>query len=86
MEYVALYGPYKAMRTFQTYVLYSVILGIAVGVSQLRGRRRPTSWWRARLSNGFVLLFFAVLLVFNDPKRTVGVDVYARYVFSLFGA
>ena len=84
MEYVALYGPYKAMVTFQTYVIYSVVLGLAVGGSQLLGRRKQTSWWRARLSNLFVLLFFAVLLVFNDPKRTVGAGVYARYALSLF--
>ncbi|HEY2745630.1 MAG TPA: hypothetical protein VGL86_13440 [Polyangia bacterium] len=86
MEYVALYGPYKAMVTFQTYVLYSVVLGVGVGVSQLRGRRRARSWWRARLANLFVLGFFAVLLVFNDPKRTIGADVYVRWVLGLFGA
>lgn len=83
MHYVALLGPWHALTSFDGYLLYCAVLGTAVGLSQLRGARPPSTFLSRLGARAFVFTFFAVLLVFDDPKRTVGLSPYLHFLRRL---
>jgi hypothetical protein len=86
MQYVASLGPWRAAVAFRAYILYGAILGVAVGVSQLgmrRARRTPLSTWGRLLANARVILFYVVVLIFDDPSRDVPLSAYFQYLLGL---
>jgi hypothetical protein len=87
-------GLWGGLVAYQPYALYALILGAAIGLSQLRekknrGRDDPPRW-RKVLAVAGVLAFYCVLGVFDEPTlfpdggnpRTMA--LYADYFVSLF--
>jgi hypothetical protein len=86
LKFVAELGPWRAALAFRTYLLYSGLLGVAVASSQLMGRARPSralSPPRRLFAHAHVILFYAVILIFNDPDRNMDLAVYLRYLAHL---
>ncbi|MBF0502284.1 MAG: hypothetical protein HQM09_19240 [Candidatus Riflebacteria bacterium] len=76
-------GLWNALAGFQTYLLYCVILGTAIGVSQLRSIGRPPQN-RGFLSTVFVLFFYCLIMVLDDPLRSWSIIDYCSFIINLF--
>lgn len=76
-------GFWNALIGFQVYILYSLILGISIGISQLRAMNTP-SQGRSIFSTLFVLLFYCLLMVLDDPIRSRTIADYAKFMLYLF--
>jgi hypothetical protein len=64
-------GLWRSLVSFQSYAVYCVILGLAVGLSQLRQTRRrsrPTGLV-AVLASARVCLFYCLLIPLDHPAR-----------------
>ncbi|MBZ5634716.1 MAG: hypothetical protein LAO55_16460 [Acidobacteriia bacterium] len=86
---VAQMGLWRALVGFQVYSFYSTVLGLGIGISQLRGHggqraRGDASRWRRALATVGVLLFFCLLEVFDQEGRSVGLGRYGRFFLRLF--
>jgi hypothetical protein len=88
-------GLWGGLVAYQPYALYALILGTAIGLSQLRlkkkdQRRNDPPRWRKVLAVAGVLTFYCLLGVFDQPTifpdegnpRTIA--LYADYFVSLF--
>ena len=88
-RFVADMGLWPALVGFQVYTVYATILGLAIGISQLRdpGRDRPGSdarTWRRVLASAGVLSFFCLLEIFDQEGRSYGLGVYWSFLLRLF--
>ncbi|MGB2671348.1 MAG: hypothetical protein WCD34_15900 [Candidatus Acidiferrum sp.] len=85
-EPIAKLGFWKAILAYQPYLFYCLVLGVAIGLSQLRKRKPPAPGWvRGRLVPSFVVAFFYCLLhVFSDTSRTVPIQEHFRFLAHLF--
>jgi hypothetical protein len=88
-EYVAAMGLWGALAGFRVYAFYAAVLGIGIGISQLRSHARggapeETRWWRRGLATAGVLLFFSVLEIFDQEGRSLGLGSCFRFLLGLF--
>ena len=76
-------GLWRALVGFQVYLAYSLILGIGIGVSQLRGQdgRARGGRFTGPLC---VLTFYCLLMVLDDPHRGWTVRDYFSFLINLF--
>jgi hypothetical protein len=82
MDQMLSLGVWRAAAAFQTYAVYCLILGVAVGLSQLR-KKQAHRGLRSFARRGFVLFFYMCILIFDDPRRDLTVWTYFRYLASL---
>lgn len=87
--YISTVGLKQAIIGFQTYAFYCVMLTAGICISQWRSRRRkpgaPSLRRRVTASAG-VMLFFCLLHVFDDERRTYSLMDHARFLLQMFGA
>ena len=85
-EPIAKLGFWKAIVAYQPYMFYCLVLGVAIGISQLRKRRPiPTGWVRGRLVPSLtVALFYCLLRIFSDTSRTYPIHEHFRFLAHLF--
>jgi hypothetical protein len=86
VEYVAQLGFWRALAGFQVYLFYTMLLATGISISQLRGKRRHTSWFRTEVvSRVTIVLFYGLVHIFNDTRRTVSLGAHFAFLFRLFG-
>lgn len=86
VKFVAELGLWRALTGFQVYLFYSFLLAAGISISQLRGKRRDASWFRTEvLSRVIVVLFFGLVHIFNDERRTVSLGAHFAFLSRLFG-
>jgi len=88
-EYVAQMGFWQAVKGFQVYAFYTTVLGLGIGISQLRSQGRERSegdarWWRRACATAGVLLFFCLLEIFDEEGRAFRLGEYLRFFLRLF--
>lgn len=67
-------GPWDALLSFHVYMFYGVVLGAAIGLSQLfeKKKRQDMSWLRRNIVSPFCVIgFYCVLSIFDDPDRNL---------------
>lgn len=85
-SYIARLGLWDAFLAFKVYWVYGALLGLAIGVSQLRNRNRRTDRDSLRtriLAPLSVLSFYCVLSIFDDPDRSLPAVEYFRFAMHL---
>jgi hypothetical protein len=86
--WVAEVGLWRALMGFQEYAFYATVLGLGIGISQLRNADRKrlgddAPWWRRALATGGVVSFFALLGIFDQElSYHFGEDL--RFFLRLF--
>jgi hypothetical protein len=86
-EYIIDLGFFGALWAFHVYMFYGMVLGSAIGLSQLRNRRRkqPRGWFHDRIgAPAVVILFYCIVLIFDDPDRSLTLKDNFVFVLSLF--
>jgi hypothetical protein len=83
LDHMLRLGTWRAAIAFQTYAVYCLILGVSVGLSQMLQRKEPRTGPRLWANRAFVLFFYMLILVFDEPRRDLGVGTYFRYLASL---
>ena len=88
-RYVAEMGLWRALAGFQVYAFYCTVLGLGIGISQLRGHgkerlRADAPWWRRALATAGVLSFFCLLEIFDREGRTYRLGPSLRFFLRLF--
>jgi hypothetical protein len=85
-EPIAKLGFWKAIVAYQPYIFYCLVLGVAIGISQLRKRKPMTTGWvRGRLVPSLVVaLFYCLLYIFADTSRTYPIQEHFRFLAHLF--
>lgn len=86
---VAGMGLWPALAGFQVYGFYATVLGLGIGISQLRGHGKErwggdAPWWRRALATAGVLLFFSLLEIFDQEGRSYGLGQCLRFFLRLF--
>ena len=85
-SYIARMGLWDAFLSFKVYLFYGALLGVAIGLSQLRNRTRRTDRNSLRtriLAPLSVLTFYCVLSIFDDPDRSLPALEYFRFAMHL---
>lgn len=83
---IAKLGFWKAVVAYQPYMFYCLVLGVAIGISQLRKRKPiPNGWLRGRVLPSLVVaLFYCLLRIFADTSRTYPIREHFRFLAHLF--
>ncbi|MDX2417565.1 MAG: hypothetical protein QNK19_08910 [Xanthomonadales bacterium] len=79
-------GIWGALKAFHVYIFYSLLLGTAIGLSQIRNQRRKqsTHWFRRNITApATVLGFYAICHVFGAPYSGYGLDVYFQFLLNM---
>jgi hypothetical protein len=85
--YVLDLGLAKAVTGFQVYTCYALILGVAISISQLRGKRVPPAsmpFYRRALAVAGVLAFYCLLEVFDYDGRSRSLGTHLVFFRNLF--
>jgi hypothetical protein len=85
---VADLGLWRALVGFDVYSFQCLALGIAIGVSQLRGKKRsPNGHWLRELAIPLasMLTFFCLLHIFDYFGRTCPIQEHFRFLLNLVG-
>jgi hypothetical protein len=85
--YVFDMGLWRALAGFQVYAFYAAVLGVAIAISQLRGKRPPLGslpFHRRVMSSSGVLGFYCLLGVFNFEGRSHSLHTHLAFFWSLF--
>lgn len=86
IEYIVQMGFWQALLAFHVYMFYGLLLGTAIGISQLRNRqaRKSHSWFRRNVIARVVVIgFYCIVLIFDSPDRNLSLGDYFVFVFSL---
>lgn len=86
VQYVFELGFWRAMAGFQVYAFYAVVLGTAIALSQLRGKRAPGSLppYRRVISAAGVIGFYCLLEIFDFEGRSHSLQTHLAFFGSLF--
>lgn len=85
-SYIVRLGLWDAFLAFRVYLFYGALLGLAIGLSQLRHRNRRIDRDSLRtrvLAPVSVLAFYSVLSIFDDPDRSMPAVEYFRFALHL---
>ena len=89
ISYIEELGWWRAAVGFQTYLFYTLVLGAAISVSQLRAKRKQPpsqSWLRRRLAPAVCVVgFYCLLHIFDDTGRTYGLREHFVFLGRLIG-
>jgi hypothetical protein len=82
-------GLWRDLVGYQTYTFYAIVLGLGIGISQLRGQGKArlahdAPWWRKTMATTGVVLFFCLLDIFDQDGRSVGLGQCLRFFLHLF--
>ena len=79
-------GIWEAFMAFQVYVFYGLLLGTAIGLSQLRNQRRKpaTHWFRNYITAPVTVLgFFGISHIFGLPYPGYGLGDYFQFLLHM---
>ena len=79
-------GIWGALKAFQVYVFYGLLLGTAIGLSQLRNQHRKPNphWFRTYITAPVTVLgFFGISHIFGLPYPGYGLDVYFQFLMQM---
>jgi hypothetical protein len=81
-NFIVVMGPWRALLAFQVYIFYGLLLGTAIGISQIRalGRRVPP---RGPWPVCGVLGFYCFAMIFDDPNRALTLKNYFDFIINL---
>lgn len=87
--FVAQLGLWNALVGFHVYFFYCAVLGIGIGISQLRGQgknrlRDDARWWRKAIATAGVLAFFCLIEVFDQEGRSLNLWQCTHFFLRLF--
>jgi hypothetical protein len=85
---VATTGFVGAIESYTSYIFYCVVLGTAIGISQLRtsaGYKPPNSFFGQVYSRFFLWFFIVCIHMFGDESRDHSLLLRLSYLISLFG-
>jgi hypothetical protein len=86
VDYVAQLGLWRALAGFQVYLFYTMVLATGISISQWQGKRLQTSWFRREvLSRATLILFYCLIHIFDDTRRTVSLGAHFAFLFRLVG-
>jgi len=81
-------GPWQALVAFHVYLFYGIVLGTAIGLSQLLEKKRPAeqqSWLTRRVMKPTaVIVFYCLLSIFDNPDRSMVLSDYFSFLLRLF--
>lgn len=80
-------GPWDAFLSFHVYMFYGVVLGTAIGFSQLfeQKNRQEMSWLRKNIISPFCVIgFYCMLSIFDDPNRDLTIVDNFSFLLRLF--
>ncbi len=81
------FGLWNTLLFYRPYMMYTLVLGCAISLSQLRHRRHDSSSLtgaRRVAATAGVWLFFCLLCVIEEPNDRHGLASYGHYFASLF--
>jgi hypothetical protein len=79
-------GIWGALKAFHIYVFYGLLLGTAIGLSQLRNqnRKHSTHWFRTYITAPVIVLgFYCIIHIFGLPYPGYGLDVYFQFLMHM---
>jgi hypothetical protein len=79
-------GIWGALKAFHVYVFYGLLLGTAIGLSQLRNqhRKQSTHWFRTWITAPVTVLgFFCISHLFGLPYPGYGLDVFFQFLVNM---
>jgi D-alanyl-lipoteichoic acid acyltransferase DltB (MBOAT superfamily) len=79
-------GIWGALQAFQVYIFYGLLLGTAIGLSQLRNQQRKPSkhWFRTWITAPVTILgFYGISHIFGLPYPGYGLDVYFQFLMHM---
>ena len=79
-------GIWGALKAFQVYIFYALLLGTAIGLSQLRNqnRKQSTHWLRTWITAPVTVLgFYCISHIFGLPYPGYGLDVYFQFLINM---
>jgi hypothetical protein len=79
-------GIWGALKAFQVYVFYGLLLGTAIGLSQLRNQNRKPNphWFRTYITAPVIVLgFYCITHIFGLPYPGYGLDVYFQFLMNM---
>jgi hypothetical protein len=82
-------GLWRALSDFQVYAFYATVLGLGIGISQLRSASRArvmgkAVWWRRSFATAGVLTFFCLLEIFDQEESSAGLGENLKFFMHLF--
>ncbi|OGQ97984.1 MAG: hypothetical protein A2521_03330 [Deltaproteobacteria bacterium RIFOXYD12_FULL_57_12] len=87
LEYIVELGLWPAVLSFQVYLFYGLVLGTAIGISQLFEKKsaRNLSWfWKNVVNPGYIVGFYCLLSIFDDPDRSLTIKYNFLFLLRLF--
>lgn len=87
IDFLWMYGPWKAITGFRVYAFYTLLLGCGIGISQLRGHKpdRQGGFVRTRLQPAVAVIgFFCLVHIFDYTGRDHSITQHMRFLLHLF--
>lgn len=88
IEVIIALGPWQALLAFHVYLFYGLVLGTAIGLSQLLEKKRPPEDFsrlkRRVVKPVVVIVFYCLLSIFDDPDRTLVLTDHFSFLLRLF--
>jgi hypothetical protein len=85
-RFLAEMGFVKGIAGFQSFAFYCIVLGSAIGISQIRSHRKQEGWIRGQLAPSFVvILFFCLLEPFMYVYSPYPLKEHFVFFLRLFG-
>ena len=84
-DYVFYLGLWRALAGFQVYAFYALVLGLAISISQWRGKHAPESlpFYRRVISSAGVIGFYCLLEIFDYEGRNHSLRTHLAFFGSL---
>jgi len=86
LNYIDELGFWRALAGFQSYIFYTLVLSVGIGISQMRQRRvENLNWLRARVIPPLCVSgFFCILRIFDYTYKRYPISESFRFLAHLF--
>jgi len=74
---------WSALVNFQVYFLYCLILGTAIGLSQLRSMGRPPPK-QGVINSLFIWCFYCLVMILDEPIPSLSIIDYGSFMLNMF--
>ena len=88
LNYIDDLGFWRALAGFQSYIFYTIVLSVGIGISQMRQQnadKKNPGWIRARLISPLCVGgFFCLLRIFDYTYKRYPISESFRFLAHLF--
>ena len=86
LDYIEELGFWRALDGFQSYIFFTIVLAVGIGISQVRDRKIANSGWiRGRLIPALsVTSFYCILSIFDHYLKRYPIQECFRFLAHLF--